>query len=414
MVKTLYEICLKELILNFEYVQDLEYVPFDPFIKDVLNYIIISDTAATNNNKQVNKTILKKIGESHGHYLRQKDHLHFGSFVFWCLVSTRQVPVDFCNFIETAPQFITRLDLSMTPLYDTDLIHIKLLTNLVVLDLTNTNISDTGMSHLASFTQPNETSRIALPYLEILSIAYCHQITDRSLRYIPKMKRSLMGVDLSTTNITPAVASTFLIKHGYQRINKQDVIMMNNNKKDEKDLTAILTSSSLRFPFRHRPFTSNDISSSLREKLRKKFCPQHSPTSLITYYVNDNDSNDYCSNKALKDEKLKWLNNETFNPGYEIRQNSYLNTIINNKLFFNIYNDASDDCKNWKAWWWGNKDQRQKELVFIFKTSIPLDKKRPLELDQDHKMKKPMKKKTSSLQVKQSIDASTFLQNFQL
>ncbi|CAO3623892.1 unnamed protein product [Cunninghamella echinulata] len=302
----------------------------------------------------------------------------------------------------------------MAPLYDADLIHIKILTNLVVLDLTNTNISDTGMSHLASFTQPNETSRIALPYLEILSIAYCRQITDRSLRYIPKMKRSLIGIDLSTTNVTQVVANSFLSKHGYQRINKQDIVMINNNKNKKKDFTPILTSSSLRFPFRHRSFTSDNITSPLREKLRKKFCPQHSPASLITYCMDDNDNNDHCCNKAIKNEKLKWLNNETYNPGYKIRQNLYLNTIMNNKVFFNIYNDVSDDRKNWKAWWWGNKDQRQNELVFILKPSLPLDKKRLLELDQEHKREKPIKKKNSGLQVKQSMDASTFLQNFQL
>lgn len=411
MFKTLYEICLKELIINFEKVEDLQYVPFDPFIIDILNYIIETNTINDSNGRPLGKTILRKIGESHGQHLRKKEYLHFGSFLFQCRTPST-VSTELSYFIQSgAPQLITRLDLSMAPLYDEDLVHFKLLANLVVLDLTNTLISDTGISHLARFTQPNDSSssRTAfLQHLKILSVAYCQFITDRSLRYIPRMKRSLVGIDLSTTLITPTIASTFLLEHGYQRMSN---LKPNHNYNNKKDSTTTTTTTSSSFYFRNRSTSSDTIICPIHEQFKREYCPQHS-SSLITY----------CDNRLSEEygSKTKLLNDEIFNPAYRIQQNGVLNSIMNGCILLNPYISVMSNPKDWKGWWKHNDNDQKKGLVFILKPStkeISSNKKRSLEMEKDNnnnvKVERPIKIK-NRLQVKQSMDATTFLQNFQL
>ncbi|CAO3645575.1 unnamed protein product [Cunninghamella blakesleeana] len=357
------------------------------------------------------KTILRKIGESHGKHLREKEYLHFSSFIFM-YQSSKTVSVDLSYFIQHgAPKFITRLDLSMTPIEDDDLIHLKLLTNLIVLDLTNTLISDTGMSHLASFTQPNSynTPRVAfLPHLKILSIAYCQFITDRSLRYIPKMKCSLIGIDLTSTLITPIVANNFLFGHGYQRMNP----FQSNRYYPIGDPNMHKKEPTTQLKFRYRSSSSDTIASPERETFRKIFCPQHA-SSIVTYR----------SDKVSKEcgSKIKSLYNGESNPGYRVQQNRVLNNVMNEGDTFNSHIYGLDNYEKWVSWmgWWKqNGDDAKKDLIFILKPStkeLSSDGKRPLESgkENNNKLENPIKRK-NGLQVKKTMNASTFLQNFQL
>jgi hypothetical protein len=330
------------------------------------------------------RNLLARIGDSHGKELRRPEYLHFGSLHLGDY-GTNQASLRLLALSEQpgAPQFITRLDLSMTSLEDSSMSSLKYMVNLVVLDLTNTLVTDYGVSHLHRFTQLANTDprhpSPGLRHLKFLSLAYNENITDGCIKYLRGMP-TLCGIDLSTTNVTKSVAA-FCMK-------KFDYVCNDDTPHDEP--AAILDTD--QHSMRHDLCAnSHTIEWERYIASRKELCPPHART-LITYGDTLDAAPSTCH--FIKTQNLPCILTASTDTYESI-------------MFYCISSEAS-----WRTWWKRRPSPQRTPLVLTRPT--PVGKKRPLD-PSSHPSSSSSKLSTlkGPLQVKQSQDATALLNNFQ-
>ncbi|ORX46070.1 hypothetical protein DM01DRAFT_1339709 [Hesseltinella vesiculosa] len=103
--------------------------------------------------------------------------------------------------------FVTRLNLLDTNFGDADVHRLSKFSNLRVLELKNTRITDMGILYLSGMANIN------LQQLECIQLSYT-SLTDGCLRHLVKMKH-LRGLDLTSTAVHLGVAKAVLTDHGY-------------------------------------------------------------------------------------------------------------------------------------------------------------------------------------------------------
>ncbi|KAG2177434.1 hypothetical protein INT44_007945 [Umbelopsis vinacea] len=122
--------------------------------------------------------------------------------------------------LSIVPTFLTKLDLKRCQeLTDDDLCRLNLLTSLVTLDLSDTGITDYGVSHLARpFSMKTNQG---LWHLEALLLSNVEYISDASLKHLAKFP-ALNVMDISGTSITETVAAIVLTRLGFDKVDKWD------------------------------------------------------------------------------------------------------------------------------------------------------------------------------------------------
>ncbi|KAI9281734.1 hypothetical protein BC943DRAFT_329462 [Umbelopsis sp. AD052] len=122
--------------------------------------------------------------------------------------------------LSIVPTFLTKLDLKRCQeLTDDDLCRLNPLTSLVTLDLSDTGISDYGVSHLARpFSMKTNQG---LWHLEALLLSNVEYISDASLKHLAKFP-ALNAMDISGTSITETVAAIVLTRLGFDKVDKWD------------------------------------------------------------------------------------------------------------------------------------------------------------------------------------------------
>ncbi|KAH8552476.1 hypothetical protein BGW37DRAFT_489117 [Umbelopsis sp. PMI_123] len=118
------------------------------------------------------------------------------------------------------PTFLTKLDLKgCKELVDDDVHRLNPLIHLTTLDLSETEITDYGMSHLARpFAMKTKQG---LWQLEALLISNVKYVTDASLKYLRNFP-ALNVIDISETSIDAEVATIVLTRLGYKKVDKWD------------------------------------------------------------------------------------------------------------------------------------------------------------------------------------------------
>lgn len=122
--------------------------------------------------------------------------------------------------LSIVPTFLTKLDLKQCQeLTDDEVGRLNSLTHLVVLDMSDTGITDYGLSHLA---RPfgMKTSQ-GLWHLQALLVSNVKYMTDASLKYLSKFP-ALNVMDISGTSIDESVASVVLTRLGFDRVDQWD------------------------------------------------------------------------------------------------------------------------------------------------------------------------------------------------
>ncbi|KAI8086040.1 uncharacterized protein BX664DRAFT_334761 [Halteromyces radiatus] len=406
MVKTLYEICLDNLISYSAYVDSLTTVTFEPFMVDLLNHIftdnyLMDDLSMDNTRKRSQRQqqstiniphLLARIGDTHGHSLCQPQYIHFSSVETGSHgpKSSEQLSY-FSN--SGATQFITRLDLSMTWINDNDIPQLKTMVNLNVLDLTGTLITDYGVSHLARLSQLKRTSMTqqGLPYLKILSLAYNRNITDGCLKHLRNI-HTLSGVDLSTTNVNVAVARFCLKQYGYiynGNDNNQSAIKLGCTPKTTINLMMTRHDSILDQQQR----SNHQIIGDYKENEREWYCPLHK-WSLITY-----------GSSSTKDNMMKYLMDGSINPGYRIHKNEKLMALLGNNFLTDKAQWPSSHYGSWRSWW--KKHDGQRILVF---TRPSLENRIGSSTSTLTKRQRPL---TGPLPIKRTKNINSILEEFQ-
>ncbi|KAI8577855.1 hypothetical protein K450DRAFT_249581 [Umbelopsis ramanniana AG] len=122
--------------------------------------------------------------------------------------------------LSIVPTFLTKLDLKgCHELTDDDLCRLNPLTSLVALDLSDTVITDYGVSHLARpFSMKTNQG---LWHLEALLVSNAKYISDASIKYLVKFP-ALNVMDISGTSITENVAAIVLTRLGFDKVDKWD------------------------------------------------------------------------------------------------------------------------------------------------------------------------------------------------
>ncbi|KAI9498925.1 hypothetical protein BDB00DRAFT_797320, partial [Zychaea mexicana] len=134
-MQTLYTICLETVADHAEYITDWSNIPLDPFVLDIVRAI------GEKESRNKSSVIYERIGAAHG--ARFPEHLGAVSLVGRDMLSLREAT-------QLIPRFITHLNLScVSGINDSAIILLKPCVNLRVLDLTRTEITDVGVSHLA-------------------------------------------------------------------------------------------------------------------------------------------------------------------------------------------------------------------------------------------------------------------------
>lgn len=394
MVPTLYQSCLTTLLHHSAHIEDLSGVLFTPYILDLLNLAFQDEhlplaLRRPTNTKQgscssINlQNLLAKIGDAHGEELRRLEYLHFGSLHLGAH-SSSQAPPRLLTFSHqrNAPQFITRLDLSMTWLGDDDIPCLKYMVNLVVLDLANTLVTDYGVSHLHRFTQLTNTNARhpspGLRHLKILSLAYNENITDGCIKYLRGMP-TLCGIDLSTTNVTKSVAVVCMKKIDY---------VCNDDAPATHDELATSALDTIEHSARHDLCAnSHTLEKERYIPSRKELCPPHART-LITY--GDTPATPSTC-RLIKTQNLGCLLSGT---------DTYESMILY----------CTNNGGSWRTWWKRRPSPQRTPLVLTRPT--PVSKKRPLDISHPPSRSRPSTLK-GPLQVKQSQDAMALLNNFQ-
>ncbi|KAI7885282.1 hypothetical protein K492DRAFT_172202 [Lichtheimia hyalospora FSU 10163] len=211
---SLYHICILRLAKLADQDLDLSSIPFDPFLDDLLRAVFQT------RNIGLIQGALESIGQSHGKHLGDKTHRHLASVCLdpgyrWYNQAT------LLKTIETRfPHGICNLNLSHSnTITDDHMFSLKQCTNLQVLDLSYTAITDAGIATLARITKLNE-SHLGLKCLKLLGVAG-NRLSDRVLKHLAGI-RSLQGMDLSyTTAINADIATSYLARSGYAVLPKR-------------------------------------------------------------------------------------------------------------------------------------------------------------------------------------------------
>ncbi|KAI9485813.1 MAG: hypothetical protein EXX96DRAFT_20987 [Benjaminiella poitrasii] len=201
-VSTLYTICFDYIKNHTNELTSLEGIPFIPVIENLLDFFFQSDTS-------LNSAFLSLISQSHAKELRTA-HLD------WTYISLSSQPVTSLKVLSACfPKFITYLNLSSCNLQDAHVPLLRTFTNLKVLDLAeNVDMTDRTMIHIANLA--SSTTAIGLPFLEEVYLTCLRLITDKSLKYIPKLPNLLL-IELSQTGVIDEVACHFLTNKGFKQ-----------------------------------------------------------------------------------------------------------------------------------------------------------------------------------------------------
>ncbi|KAI7907387.1 uncharacterized protein BX663DRAFT_466022 [Cokeromyces recurvatus] len=211
-VSTLYTICFNYIKNHTKDISSLEGIPFSPVVESLLDFLFKSKIP-------LNSSILSIISQSHAQELRKADldwtYLNLSqAFTISAIASLKTVSDCF-------PKFITCLNLSNCHIQDTHIPLLRAFINLKILDLTdNVDITDHTMIHIANMATHNIINKdtfIGLPFLEEIYLTRLPLITDKSLKYIPKVT-NLLFIDLSYTNVIQEVACHYLSIKGFKRI----------------------------------------------------------------------------------------------------------------------------------------------------------------------------------------------------
>ncbi|KAI8339270.1 hypothetical protein BC941DRAFT_422567 [Chlamydoabsidia padenii] len=398
MVSTLYQLCLITLIYQSCDIVDLHGIPFDPYILDLLTFAVCDTHQLFNplhqrqrldplqSLKTKSKTIdlrnlLARIADAHGSEIRRPKYLHFGSLH---LVDSgvHQIPAQLSYLSRHGvPQFITRLDLSISWVGDDDIPCLKHMVNLVVLDLTSTKVTDYGVSHLMRFTQLDEPT-IGLRHLRILSLAYNKNITDGCLKSIRNMTE-LCGIDLSFTNVTKSVA-IFCLK-------AFDYICNDDHHHPSATLPATIQQQCL---------LNTNFEQHHYSDIRRTLCPPH-PLTLITY----GDSSTGYGLKASMDPDISQA-------CHVMKADNLTYWLLGMDQKFTIFFGDKGDG-SWQPWL--EKQNQHVPLVFTRSmATVLVGGKRPLATSpvNSSRSKRPTTLK-GPLQVKHSQDAMSFINDFQ-
>lgn len=211
---SLYHICIQRLAQLADQDLDLSNIPFDPYLDDLLR------AAFQTRNVRLIQSALERIGLPHGSHLRNEKHRHVASVCLdpgyrWYNQST------VLKTIETRfPHGLCSLNLSHSDTITNDhMFSLKQCTNLQVLDLSYTAITDAGIATLARITKLNEP-HLGLKHLELLGIAG-NNLSDRVLKHLGAIQ-PLQGMDLSyTTAINADIATSYLARSGYAVLPKR-------------------------------------------------------------------------------------------------------------------------------------------------------------------------------------------------
>ncbi|KAI9265117.1 hypothetical protein BDA99DRAFT_507765 [Phascolomyces articulosus] len=205
-MQSLYSLCLETIADHAEHITDWSSIPFDPFVLDIIQVLGEKES-------RIKASIYETIGAAHGHHLPN----HLGSVS----LMGRDVEALRRTTQELIPRFITHLDLSyMDDINDSSLLFLKPCIHLKVLEMTSTQITDRGVSHLARMADMNglvrnnnSKSSFGLNQLQILGLSN-NTISDMCLKHLVKIP-SLTGVDLSYTSVTD-VAIQFMKQHQFE------------------------------------------------------------------------------------------------------------------------------------------------------------------------------------------------------
>lgn len=211
---SLYHICIQRLAQLVDQDLDLTSIPFDPYLDDLLR------AAFQTRNIRLVQSALERIGQSHGSHLGDDKHRHVASISLdpsyrWYNQST------VLKAIETRfPHGICSLNLSHSDtITDDHIFSLKQCTNLQVLDLSYTAITDAGITTLARIIKLDEP-HLGLKHLQLLGIAGTH-VSDRVLKHLAAIQ-SLQGMDLSyTTAINADIAISYMARFGYAVLPKR-------------------------------------------------------------------------------------------------------------------------------------------------------------------------------------------------
>lgn len=288
---SLYYICIQRLAQLADQDLDLTNIPFDPYLDDLLR------AAFRLRNIRLIQSALERIGLSHGSHLRDKKHRHVASVCLdpgyrWYNQSK------LLKTIETRfPHGICSLNLSHSDtITDDHMFSFKQCTNLQVLDLSYTAITDAGIATLARITKLNEP-HLGLKHLEVLGIAG-NDLSDRVLKHLGAIQ-SLQGMDLSyTTAINADIATSYLARSGYAVLPKRiyQLIGWDGNDQDNDSCKIPIHKSELAKLMQMTMFPARTPDMKTRRQ------GNNSGTSLLCLF-RQQQQHDPCKRKATSDEK---------------------------------------------------------------------------------------------------------------
>ncbi|KAI8058919.1 uncharacterized protein B0P05DRAFT_445033, partial [Gilbertella persicaria] len=200
MIPSLYAICLDYLKHHSELISSFENVPFQPIVYTVLEHVFTSTLP-------LNTNLLGAVSRF-GHELRQLD-TPWTRLVLSRAATGRSALPSLIATSQLCPQFITCLKLGSCGLRDQDLYRLKEFAHLQVLDVGhNPLITDRGVSYIVTM------ATLGIHGLQDLYLSHLPGVTDKSLKYVGQLE-SLVYLDLSKTDVTEQVATTYLTMQGF-------------------------------------------------------------------------------------------------------------------------------------------------------------------------------------------------------
>ncbi|RUS21783.1 hypothetical protein BC938DRAFT_475354 [Jimgerdemannia flammicorona] len=211
---TLYSICLRSLTRHSKWITSLDGVPYVPYGRDLVQAVLASRL-------YINASILRLFRTHYASDIPLAD-----STLNIYNISLHETHL---RHLHDLGAFITRLNLSASTIDDQTVCTLNNMTGLLVLDLSYTQITDVGISHIVrpliklygAPTPLTPSPVTGMPDLRLLNLSSNPRITDLSLKSLHRF-RHLVGLDLSDTRVNPEVARAFL--RGWTSLPETDVV----------------------------------------------------------------------------------------------------------------------------------------------------------------------------------------------